>query len=260
MWAIFLSLHIYNTYHPSQLTSSINHNDLVDVTQRVIREQTRQEQSLPHGVIGIDQMEYYQWLHLFVFYRWISSSQPASLEDCLEQSHYIFGIIFLRNFDLLTSFQAYIHLTDNSIPNQFFSTDESKKLIDFIPMILVCCNEKELHEKLKSDIHYSPSVLCFQRIASLNTQLKPLDNVEVIWDFLIIYGMQNIVFIEAAWIIILKEEILNGSYSNNTFPDWDPLVLIRKTIEVFKKTYEYCRNESADQTIKNKMHTLFANV
>lgn len=259
MWSIFLKISNFERqYHPIELTKSIDNRSLMCVTKRIKNEQERlfekksfQEESVQKKVA--EENEYCQWLYLFVFYRWIYlKTEEESPDKCLEQTHYIFGLLFLRNFDLLTSFQAYVHLTNGSLPYQFFTVKESRKLVEFVPIILDCIGEVELANTLKDNRAYKTSapVLCFCRVSSLNTQLKPLDYVEIIWDFLIIYGTQYIVFIEVAWILNQKDAILKGTVNNTTdqiSEDWDPVGILKETINVFKKVHKYCLNEKADR-------------
>lgn len=265
LWSMFLKISSFEKkYHPVELTKSIDSRSLSSVTKRIKNEQERLFEKKPLQRAG-EESEYCQWLYLFVFYRWIYMKTEEDAPDkCLEQTHYIFGLLFLRNFDLLTSFQAYVHLTDGSLPYRFFTVKESRRLVDYVPLILDCIGERELVETLRNNRAYKTSapVLCFCRVSSLNTQLKPLDYVEVIWDFLIVYGIQYIVFVEAAWIFKQKEAILRGTVNNTTdqiSEDWDPVGILKETIRVFKKVHEYCESEGADRETVRVLRDLCEN-
>lgn len=250
MWGIFLSLGKFDCPDVEELFKNVTvskYEEMITYTNKEIDRIKKVEQRF----IGIDDKEYSLWLTLFSGYIY-----KEKKKDVFSQETYTFGIMFLKNFDALTSYQAYVHLIE-PIKNSFLlNTPNVKKLCEISHKIILETEEDLAKCFQENPQLFNPYVTSFAPLSSLFTQLQPIESVELFWDFLLIYGIEFCVYLQAAWLILRKDDIINNHKSNiaadHTFKQ-SPIDIILKAVKLYQSL-----SEVSQQEIQNTIHsTLF---
>ena len=175
--------------------------------------------------------DYRLWLLLFC--GWLSKR-----DQVFEQTLYLFGILFLRNFDLITAFQAFERFFERLHDGYLIDSNKKWVTTNKIVDVLQCC-DAELADFMSKSPRFKFSVISYPHISAFFTQAGEVDAVEQLWDFMIIYGIHFVVFIEAAWLMMHREPIMNEinpMEHRDVYIVDKPVELLLLASEVYEKT------------------------
>lgn len=248
MWGIFLSLGKFDCPDIKDLFSDVTvskYNQMIKYSNDEIDRIKKGEERFKE----IDGNEFSVWLILFSGYINKEKKRPFSQET------YTFGIMFLKNFDTLTAYQAYVHLMSPIKNSLLFNTSKIKNLCEITYKIIDQTDDQlSNHFKEKKDL-CSPFLTSFAPLSSLFTQLQPIESVELFWDFLLIYGIEFCVYLQAAWLIFRKDDIINNSKANIASDH----VFRQSAIDIILKAVELYQTLTAEsqQEIQASIHDTF---
>lgn len=244
LWGIFLSLGEFDCPDEQKLYSNVKQKDFKEIVENQQREIDRIKKDQGFGQIEIE--EYASWLTLFsglIF-------NITSAKRVFHQETYAFGLFFLRNLDLVTSYQAYFHLI-SPIKHAFLleTTNRISQLCDMCKEIIQNC-DSDLYQIMRNIDNFTTT---YAPISSLFSQLRPMESVEILWDFLFVYGIEFCVYLEAAWLVLKRQTILDNHRAQNIAQDHQfshtPRDLILKAIELYQTL-----NEQKRKDIGRKIH------
>ncbi|OHS94794.1 hypothetical protein TRFO_39034 [Tritrichomonas foetus] len=246
MWGIFLSLGEFDCPDEKDLYRDVTtskYNEIIKNSQNEISRIKKGE----NRFCGIDIDEYSAWLTLF------SGFIYKETKKVFHQETYTFGILFLRNFDTTVAYQAYVHLL-TPLKNAFL-LEPTKRVhsLSKITYEVISVADKELSEHIKknSDV-CSPFVTSYAPLSSLFSQLTPIESVELFWDFLLIFGIQFCVYLQAAWLIMRKDDMIRDAKSNvaadHSFKQ-DAQTLILKAVNLYQEVNKV-KPEIQDQILE----------
>lgn len=245
LWGIFLSLGKFDCPDIEELFSDVTeskYQQMIKYSHDEIDRIKKGEQRFKE----IDDKEYSVWLTLFAGYINKEKRKPFSQET------YTFGIMFLKNFDTLTAYQAYVHLMTPIKNSLLFNTKKVTNLCEISYKIIDQTDtELSAYFKLKKDV-CNPFLTSFAPLSSLFTQLQPIESVELFWDFLLIYGIEFCVYLQAAWLILRKNDIINNNKSNIAADH----VFRQSAIDIILKAVQLYQTLTTDsqQEIQNSIH------
>jgi len=125
----------------------------------------------------------------------------------LDQNLGVFGAILLRNLGLVASCQAFESFV-RPIGHLYGATVAALRDLGRHAVRLVATRDPALAAFL--DARSGADVIAFPHVASLFTQMAPHEGVERLWDLLVVYGPHFAVYVEAAWLIAHRAELLEG--------------------------------------------------
>lgn len=245
MWGIFLSLGKFDCPDVENLFSDVT----VSKYQEMVRYSHDEIDRIKKGeqrFIGINDKEYSVWLTLFSGYIYKEKKRVFSQET------YTFGIMFLKNFDTLTAYQAYVHLMNPIKNSLLFNTTKVTKLCE-ISYEIISASDADLSKYFeeKKDV-CSPFLTSYAPLSSLFTQLQPIESVELFWDFLLIYGIEFCVYLQASWLILRKDDIINNHKANiasdHAFRQ-RPVDLIMKAVHIYQNL-----DTDAQRNLQSRIH------
>lgn len=249
LWSVFLAL---GEYDSMSFSDSIAECRARKLSSKISGELDRFLKSSYRMSYEVDEDEAKYWFHWYA--GWVK--HEADLEE-FQQIWYLFGLIFLRNMDLVSSFQGFDHFV-RPFWKRYLGTGKQLKKIMGMTGELLEYHDRELVKCLleknrQNEVCALMQIVSFRAISSLFTQERPTDGVEVIWDFMIVYGAHFVVYIEVAWFILNKKGIMNGKIptaqgTESVMKAYKATDQVRKASSIFAKT---------DDTLKKRVYDLF---
>jgi hypothetical protein len=224
MWNILLGLgHIdenecdpyISAYH---YLSSSDQRKLIEEVQRIAKAQTNRG-------IRTDFQSYCSFLVLFSGFL---AQQEAVYP--LHQPLLSFGQVLLQHYSFPLAFMAFrqfvLHCAPHCFPRKGKKEDR--------PSILAVQIAYEYDPKLKKELEnkHPEYSFSFNHISSFFTQMKEVDQVSIIFDFLFAYGAFMVIFIEAGWMYLNRN--INDPEEFSSLPD--AAKVIKQAILILKST------------------------
>lgn len=173
-----------------------------------------------------DTKDYRQWLTLVC--GWLS----AKYNRGFHQGSYQFGPLFLKEMNIISAFICYTRLFGTVGHNLLSenSTFSSRQLCDLVFRVIDI-----IDHDLRSQIDMNPYVLCLEHIESLLSFMRPAEFVPRLMDFVFAYGLDFVVFIEAAFVIENKQLFKKSNVMIKDIPIRDINSLLKKAVEISLK-------------------------
>ena len=235
VWRLFLDMRKYSLMSAEEAASNVTPT----LMKRIDGELTRFFDARKESETGVTREAFRFWL--VQVSAWLQEKEKVDFDQRL----YVFGVLFLRNMDQAGAFQAFAKFYDQigSGSSRQFEKIACGRVGD-----LVRAYDSELGAFMKKRPEMSPLVISYAHLASFFTHMKPIEGVEKLWDFLIIYGQHFIVYIEAAWLIMHREQIMKGfnpideRYKDLFLVD-KPAQLLRLAAKVYQSVSDDLRNQ-----------------
>jgi hypothetical protein len=241
IWAVFLSLGVFNAIDPETALSSLPKAKFDEIQTKLTGEIDRVRQSTDSwDRYQVSPEEFRAWLLFFSL--WLNEH----VEAIFDQNFYMFGIVFLRNLTLPAAVQAFVNFICR-ISNAYLGAQCHNKISQFLVFIPEIFDGFDPAFAAVLRQNNTVRVFSFARVASLFTQLKPIENVEKIWDFLIVYGPHLVLYIEAAFLEMRKAWIPGKAVAEPCWLDeTKPLELLKRASEIYAQV-----NDKLDQRVKD---------
>ena len=237
IWSLFLGMKKYNSLDAEDAIRALT----PEVKRQIDGEIQRFFNARRESEVGVKREEYRFWLVLF------STWLRANTQKPFDQNLYVFGVLFLRNLYPAGAFQAFETFVGSLGHGYILNTARVTKLIGKI-VNLVSAYDSDLGAFIKRTPSMNPVLISFPHVAAFFTQMKPVEGVEKLWDFLVIYGPHFMVYIEAAWLVMHEEQVRGAvnptDQDNQKFFRLDkPVELLLLAAEVYQKASDDLRNE-----------------
>ncbi|EAY19780.1 hypothetical protein TVAG_178240 [Trichomonas vaginalis G3] len=226
MWNILLGLgkideHDADKYITAyHYLSNSDQRKLLEELQRISKAQKEQK----------NKTDFQSYCSFLVLFSGFLSHSGATYP--LHQPLLTFGQILLQNYSYPLAFFSFKQFVEYYAPHCYPKKGGKNDDKEAPKLAVQIAYEYEPQLVAKFKRHNPEYSFSFNHVNSFFTQMKPVDQVSIIFDFIFAFGAFMVIFIEAGWLYI-NSDIKDNTEAYN-LPD--AAAVIKKGIEILKKT------------------------
>ncbi|KAJ5078357.1 mitotic check point protein bub2 [Anaeramoeba ignava] len=192
------------------------------------------------------------------------NKKPAVISQPHKVSPYVQGMplicgFFLCNMPEVDAFCSFQKLILNHCPLYFEQQNIGPTQGTKLSRLILQKVDPELFAtflKFEKEKFFSPfeKILFFNPILSFCTEIPPANQVIMIWDFLLAFGVHLNVVIVIAYVILLRQEFLSGkllsNFTSRKFPEIDAKATISLAVSIIREIPEQLNKDLINHTHK----------